>query len=81
MVSYFADKVRKWDDDITISIEGKQLDGDLQVIDSIIEELNPLIYPVKIRRTNEIGSLLVKFTQVPIEQQGYGNTKFKKNII
>lgn len=74
----FVDRVNKWEDDISISFDGKQMESDALVIDSIVSEIAPLIFPVKIHRTMGMGNLVFRFVKDTIDQQDYGFTQYKK---
>lgn len=74
----FRNVVCKWEDDILISIEGKATKEDSLVVDRIVEELKPLIYPVAISRTTGVGNLVIKFTNDTIYRQLMGFTDTKK---
>lgn len=73
--------IRKWESDINISIEGKPMEGDILLIDSIIEELKPLILPVKIMRSKYVGNLSVNFMTNYIDQYANGFCKYLGTFI
>lgn len=74
----FQDKACKWEEDILVSLKGEPFKEDESIIDSIVQELSPLIYPVKISKTNGIGNLVVNFTKDTIDRQLMGFTDTKK---
>lgn len=74
----FENKASKWEDDILISVKGEPFKEDGSLIDSIVEELTPLIYPVKISRTSGIGNLVIHFTRDTTDRQVMGFTDTKK---
>lgn len=74
----FDNKACKWQDEILISVKGELFKEDEMVIDSIVKELEPLIYPVKISRTKGVGNLVIEFTKDTISRQVMGYTSTKK---
>ena len=50
----FNEKVWKWEESIKVSIAGQPIGDDAVLIDSILEELKPLIYPKKYRNNYRI---------------------------
>jgi hypothetical protein len=74
----FQDRACKWKEDILVSTKGSPFKEDESIIDSIVQELTPLIYPVKISRTSGIGNLVVNFTKDNIDRQVMGFTDTKK---
>ena len=73
--------IRKWESDINVYIEGKPMEGDVLLIDSIIEELKPLILPVKIMRSKYVGNLLVNFMTNPTDQYVNGLCQYVGTFI
>jgi hypothetical protein len=61
-----------------VSINGEPFQEDESLIDSIVQELKPIIYPVKISKTNGIGNLIINFTNDPIDRQVMGFTDIRK---
>lgn len=74
----FQEKACKWENDILVSVKGEPFKEDEMVIDSIVQELKPLIYPVKISRTPGVGNLVINFTNDAIDRQVMGFTDTKK---
>lgn len=72
----FNNAVRKWQDDILVSVKGEPSAEDRMVLDSIVKDLKPLIDPVKISRTNGKGNMVVNFTQDTSEEQKFGFTHY-----
>lgn len=68
-LSFFAEvgfgynnKTRRWSDNLLISVEGAPETGDIEVLDTIIEELRPLIFPLQIKRVQNNGNVKVRFS-------------------
>ena len=70
-------KTWKWKDGIKVSIVGQPIGEDVSLIDSIVEELNPLIFPVTIVRSNDAGNLVVDFKEDTIDRQVMGFTNYR----
>lgn len=60
---YNGKTVKKWGKNIEISMVGAPKDGDIELIDSIINEIAPLIVPIKIERKVRNGNLKIKFVE------------------
>jgi len=58
---YNGQTVKKWGKNIEISMVGEPRRGDVELIDSIINEIGPLIAPIKIERKTSGGNLRIKF--------------------
>lgn len=58
---YNGQTVKKWGKNIEISLVGEPRQGDVELIDSIINEIGPLIAPITIERKNCDGNLKIKF--------------------
>lgn len=77
-VGFLFNKACKWEENILVSVKGMPFEEDESLIDSIVQELKPLIYPVNISRTNGTGNLVVNFTKDTINRQALGFTDTKK---
>jgi len=73
----YNDRVSKWEKDIKVSIKGNPMQSDVLLIDSVIEELKPLIFPLRISRVNDAGNLVVDFLDDTVDRQVMGFTDFK----
>lgn len=60
---YTGKSVKKWGKNIEISMVGAPKEGDIELIDSIINEIGPLIAPIKIERKDRNGNLKIKFVE------------------
>lgn len=74
----YHDRASKWEKDITVSIKGNPRQSDVLLIDSIIEELKPLIFPIRINKVNDAGNLVVDFLDDTIDRQVLGFTNFDR---
>jgi len=71
-------RVSKWEKDIKVSIIGNPMQNDVILIDSVIEELKPLIFPIHINRVNDDGNLVVEFLDDTMNCQVMGFTNFDR---
>ena len=60
---YNQRKVLKWEEDIHVSFVGSPNTGDVELVDSIIQELRPLLAPLTIERTDKDGNLKIKLVE------------------
>jgi|GEM_PF-2596967 len=74
----YHNSASKWEKDITVSIKGNPMQSDILLIDSIIEELKPLIFPIRINRVNDAGNLIVEFLEDTKDRQVMGFTNFDR---
>src|SRR5665647_2360550 len=73
----YHNSASKWEKDITVSIKGNPMQSDILLIDSIIEELKPLIFPIRINRVNDAGNLIVEFLEDTKDRQDMGFTNIE----
>jgi hypothetical protein len=58
---YTGNSVKKWQQNITISLVGTPKQGDIALVDSIIKEVMPLVAPITIERKESGGNLKINF--------------------
>jgi hypothetical protein len=75
---YNGKAVKKWGKNIEISMVGEPKQGDIELIDSIINEIRPLIAPIKIERMDHNGNLKIKFVEKV--DAGYANQQVRLGL-
>jgi len=72
---YDGKKISKWVENIKITFVGSAHDGDIELVDSIINEIRPLVAPITIVKVDNDGNLKINF--VDKVEEGLGNQQVK----
>jgi hypothetical protein len=59
---FIKSSIKKQTENIEVSVIGTQQESDIMLIDTIISELKPLIFPINIARIEKRGNLLIYLT-------------------
>ncbi|MDP4210643.1 MAG: hypothetical protein Q8928_17680 [Bacteroidota bacterium] len=79
---YNHDCLTKWKDDINIAIKGNPTKRDMEIIDTIIKELKPLLGGININRVESNENFKISFTEkCPLGNYPYGVVDFKTKFM